>query len=90
MNAKGAALGGEDKLITEPKDRAHIIAIYENPEEDIILFNCYMNTESMNLQIGEDTQLTHGFFYRKTDFLFSAAQEYTALNDNEVIPPPQY
>lgn len=28
---------------------------------------------------------THGFFYRKTDFLFSAAQEYTALNDNEVF-----
>lgn len=61
MNAKGAALGGEDKLITEPKDRAHIIAIYENPEEDIILFNCYMNTESMNLQIGEDTQLIDAY-----------------------------
>lgn len=28
---------------------------------------------------------THGFFYRKTDFLFSAAQEYTVLNDNEVF-----
>ena len=28
---------------------------------------------------------THGFFYRKTDFLFSAAQEYTALNDDEVF-----
>ena len=49
------------KLITEPKDRAHIIAIYENPEEDIILFNCYMNTESMNLQIGEDTQLIDAY-----------------------------
>ena len=28
---------------------------------------------------------THGFFYRKTDFLFSAAQEYTALGENEVF-----
>ena len=28
---------------------------------------------------------THGFFYRKTDFLFSAAQEYTALEENEVF-----
>ena len=28
---------------------------------------------------------THGFFYRKTDFLFSAAQEYTALGGNEVF-----
>lgn len=45
------------ELIVEPENRAHMIAIYENPEEDIILFNCYMNTESMNLQIGEDTQL---------------------------------
>ena len=45
------------ELIVEPEKRAHMIAIYENPEEDIILFNCYMNTESMNLQIGEDTQL---------------------------------
>lgn len=34
------------KLITEPKDRAHIIAIYENPEEDIILFNCYAELEN--------------------------------------------
>ena len=28
---------------------------------------------------------THGFFYRKTDFLFSAAQEYTALGENEIF-----
>ena len=28
---------------------------------------------------------THGFFYRNTDFLFSAAQEYTALGENEVF-----
>ena len=28
---------------------------------------------------------THGFFYRETDFLFSAAQEYTALGENEVF-----
>ena len=28
---------------------------------------------------------THGFFYCKTDFLFSAAQEYTALEENEVF-----
>lgn len=28
---------------------------------------------------------THGFFYRKTDFLFSAAREYTALGENEVF-----
>ena len=28
---------------------------------------------------------THGFFYRETDFLFSAAQEYTALGGNEVF-----
>lgn len=28
---------------------------------------------------------THGFFYRKMDFLFSAAQEYTALGENEVF-----
>lgn len=28
---------------------------------------------------------THGFFYRKTDFLFSAAQEYTALGENEMF-----
>ena len=28
---------------------------------------------------------THGFFYRKTDFLFNAAQEYTALGENEVF-----
>ena len=28
---------------------------------------------------------THGFLYRKTDFLFSAAQEYTALGENEVF-----
>lgn len=28
---------------------------------------------------------THGFFYRKTDFLFSAAQEYRALGENEVF-----
>lgn len=45
------------ELITEPENRTHMIAIYENPEGDTILFNCYMNTESMNLQIGEDTQL---------------------------------
>lgn len=30
-------------------------------------------------------EATHGFFYRKTDFLFSAAQEYTALGENEVF-----
>lgn len=45
------------ELITEPENRTHMIAIYENPEGDAILFNCYMNTESMNLHIGEDTQL---------------------------------
>lgn len=28
---------------------------------------------------------THGFFYRETDFLFSTAQEYTALGENEVF-----
>lgn len=28
---------------------------------------------------------THGFFYRNTDFLFNAAQEYTALGENEVF-----
>ena len=28
---------------------------------------------------------THGFFYRDTDFLFSTAQEYTALGENEVF-----
>lgn len=28
---------------------------------------------------------THGFFYRDTDFLFSAAKEYTALGENEVF-----
>ena len=28
---------------------------------------------------------THGFFYRDTEFLFSAAQEYTALGENEVF-----
>ena len=28
---------------------------------------------------------THGFFYRKTDFLFGAAQEYTALGENEIF-----
>ena len=28
---------------------------------------------------------THGFFYRDTDFLFSAAQEYTALGEDEVF-----
>ena len=49
------------ELIVEPENRAHMIAIYENPEEDIILFNCYMNTESMNLQIGEDTQLIDAY-----------------------------
>ena len=27
----------------------------------------------------------HGFFYRETDFLFRAAQEYTALHDDEVF-----
>lgn len=28
---------------------------------------------------------THGFFYRDTGFLFSAAKEYTALGENEVF-----
>lgn len=28
---------------------------------------------------------THGFFYRDTDFLLSAAKEYTALGENEVF-----
>ena len=48
----------EYKLTTEPKAGTHSIAIYENPEGDIIIFNCSMNTESINLQIEHrNTQL---------------------------------
>lgn len=48
----------EYKLTTAPKAGTHSIAIYENPEGDIIIFNCSMNTESINLQIEHrNTQL---------------------------------
>lgn len=34
-----------------------MVAIYENQSNDIIIFNCYKNTESMNLQIGQQGTL---------------------------------
>lgn len=46
------------KLTTAPEAGTHSTAIYENPEGDIIIFNCSMNTESINLQIEHgNTQL---------------------------------
>ena len=46
------------RLITAPEAGTHSTAIYENPEGDIIIFNCSMNTESINLQIDHrNTQL---------------------------------
>ena len=34
-----------------------VFRIYENQSNDIIIFNCYKNTESMNLQIGQQGTL---------------------------------
>lgn len=46
------------RLITALEAGTHSTAIYENPEGDIIIFNCSMNTESINLQIDHrNTQL---------------------------------
>ena len=45
------------ELVVVPEPRDHMIAIYENQSNDIIIFNCYKNTESMNLQIGQQGTL---------------------------------
>ena len=46
------------RLTTAPEAGTHSIAVYKNPEDDIIIFNCSMNTESINLQIEHgNTQL---------------------------------
>lgn len=45
------------ELIVAPEPKAHMVAIYENQSNDIIVFNCYMNIESMNLQIGQQGTL---------------------------------
>ena len=45
------------ELVVAPEPRDHMVAIYENQSNDIIIFNCYKNTESMNLQIGQQGTL---------------------------------
>lgn len=48
------------ELTTTPEAGTHSTAVYENQEGNIIVFNCSMNSESINLQIEyEDTQLSH-------------------------------
>lgn len=48
------------ELVTVPESGTHSTAIYENSDGNIIVFNCSMNSESINLQIEhKNTQLLH-------------------------------